>query len=329
MESKLNADKYRFLDIMKFVMAIVVVAIHTRPEISFNSAFIRQNFEVIYSLAVPFFFIASGFLLFRKVEFPLNADGSKRILGYLSRICRLYLLWTLIYLPLAIYGFWMEGIPPLKAAAVFLRNILLVGENYMSWPLWYLLAVIVAVGIIYSLLKLKVSKNGVLIIGVLMALVGVGLDYCHEHSLMSPMTDIYFSLFLNTRNGIFVGFLYVALGMFCSTLQRVPTKVVVLFFLIGCVAEFMALPLANAFIVLAMFVATISLQIRTSTDTNKLRLMSSVIYFCHMIYVAFFVLLCDIASGCLLFTIVVFASILTGLLFTSITESRFVKQFFA
>ena len=54
--------EYKGLDIMKFVMAIVVVAIHTRPEMSCDSVFVRQIFETIYSLAVPFFFMASGFL---------------------------------------------------------------------------------------------------------------------------------------------------------------------------------------------------------------------------------------------------------------------------
>ena len=86
----------------------------------------------------------------------------------------------------------------------------------MSWPLWYLLALIVAVGIIYALLKLKLSKNWIVAISVLMAIIGVGLDYCKENAILQPITDLYFSVFLKTRNGFFVGVFYVALGMFLS-----------------------------------------------------------------------------------------------------------------
>jgi len=40
-------QEYKMLDVMKFVMAIVVVAIHTRPELSFKSTFIRELFEAL------------------------------------------------------------------------------------------------------------------------------------------------------------------------------------------------------------------------------------------------------------------------------------------
>ena len=141
--------EYKGIDIMKFVMAIVVVAVHTRPEMSFRSSVLKQIFDGMYYIAVPYFFMASGFLLFRKISLPLTKEGEQRIQSYLARMCRLYLVWTVIYLPLTVYGFYIDGVPPLKAVAVFVRNLLLVGENYMSWPLWYLLALIIAVAIIY------------------------------------------------------------------------------------------------------------------------------------------------------------------------------------
>lgn len=214
-------QQYNMLDVMKFVMAIIVVAIHTRPERSFNSPFLIGIFELIYSIAVPFFFMTSGFLLFRKITLPLDAKGEMRIKSYITRICKLYLIWTLIYLPLSIYGFILDGMPILKTIAVFFRNILLIGENYMSWPLWYLLALIVAVGIIYLLLKIRVSVYGIVAISVLMALVGFSIDYCKENAIMQPVTDLYFSVFQKTRNGFFVGMLYVALGLLCSRIEKI------------------------------------------------------------------------------------------------------------
>ena len=192
MKLELLYEEYRVLDVMKFVMAIVVVAIHTRPELSFSSLFIRNFFETVYSIAVPFFFMASGFLLFRKISLPLTAEGELRIKSYLKRMCKLYGLWTIVYLPLTIYGFYLSGISPLKAFVLFLRNIFLVGENYMSWPLWYLLALIVAVSIVYVLLKLNVPRGWIVSISIGMALIGIGLDYCKENSIVDWITDIYF-----------------------------------------------------------------------------------------------------------------------------------------
>lgn len=46
--------EYKVLDIMKFAMAIVVVAIHTRPELSFSSPVVVGLFEALYTIAVPF-----------------------------------------------------------------------------------------------------------------------------------------------------------------------------------------------------------------------------------------------------------------------------------
>ena len=65
----------------------------------------------------------------------------------------------------------------------------------MSWPLWYLLALIVGVGIIYGLLRLRVSINWIVIIGILMAIIGVALDYCKENSIMQTIADLYFTYF--------------------------------------------------------------------------------------------------------------------------------------
>lgn len=320
-------QEYKMLDVMKFVMAIVVVAIHTRPELSFKSTFIRELFEALYSIAVPFFFMASGFLLFRKIELPLNKDGEVRIKSYLKRMCKLYLVWTIIYLPLTIYGFYLDGIPVLKAIVVFLRNVLLVGENFMSWPLWYLLALIVAVGIIYALLKVKVPVKWIVIFSVIMAIIGVALDYCKETSLLNPITEIYFSIFLKTRNGFFVGFLFVALGMLCSCLEKISPVIIPIFLMLGILGIIYNIPLSNTFVVLSIFIVAISLRSENvkSRYASNLRMMSSIIYFIHMFIFASLVVFLGVDSNMLQFVIVVMFSILCSLLIIMRRDSRLFK----
>ncbi len=312
---------------MKFVMAIVVVAIYTRPEWSFNSSLVKEIFESIYSIAVPFFFMASGFLLFRKISLPLDKEGEKRIKTYIKRIFKLYLIWTLIYLPLSIYGFYLDGMPILKSIAVFFRNILLIGENYMSWPLWYLLALIVAVGIIYILLKIRVPENWIVVISLIMAIMGLGLDYCKENSILQPITDMDFSVFQKTRNGFFVGYLYVALGLLCSRIKEVPLIGVISLFVVGIIGIILKLPLANAFIVLSLFFYSASTQCCNLTigTSKELRVMSSIIYFTHMLIMAILVLLVGLMRGILLFFIV---TLMISRLFMRHSDSKIFQLFF-
>lgn len=316
---------------MKFVMAIIVVAVHTRPELSFKSTFIRELFEALYSIAVPFFFMASGFLLFRKIELPLNKDGEVRIKSYLKRMCKLYLVWTIIYLPLTIYGFYLDGIPVLKAIVVFLRNVLLVGENFMSWPLWYLLALIVAVGIIYALLKVKVPVKWIVIFSIIMAIIGVALDYCKETSLLNPITEIYFSIFLKTRNGFFVGFLFVALGMLCSCLENIFPVIIPILLMMGVLGIIYNIPLSNTFVVLSIFIVAISLRSENikSRYSSNLRMMSSIIYFIHMIFMALLVILLRFSKGLPLFIFVLLLSVAMGCILMHYRNSRMFKQCFS
>ena len=315
---------------MKFVMAIVVVAIHTRPEWSFNSSLVKEIFESIYSIAVPFFFMASGFLLFRKISLPLDKEGEKRIKTYIKRIVKLYLIWTLIYLPLSIYGFYLDGMPILKSIAVFFRNILLIGENYMSWPLWYLLALIVAVGIIYILLKIRVPENWIVVISVIMAIIGLGLDYCKENSILQPVTDMYFSVFQKTRNGFFVGFLYVALGLLCSRFESMPLMWIIITFILGLVGVFCKIPLLNILLVFSLFVITISLEISfvRFQQFSYLRVLSSIFFLIHMYFVTYLIHFTDINNGLLMFFMVVLFSTTLGICLMRCKTSRLFKVLF-
>lgn len=83
---------------MKFIMAIVVVAIHTEP---FHSS--QHNMQIAFNtfsgLAVPFFFISSGFLLGRRMQGDSDILPAKK---QLIKIIKLYVKWSVIYLPLAI-----------------------------------------------------------------------------------------------------------------------------------------------------------------------------------------------------------------------------------
>lgn len=99
-----KAMEYNCIDLLKLIMAFFVIAIHSGLS-NITSGICKDILNDIFALAVPYFFITSGFLLFRKTD--INNWGSndkKRLLRYLVKILKLYGAWTLIYLPLTIYG---------------------------------------------------------------------------------------------------------------------------------------------------------------------------------------------------------------------------------
>ena len=62
--------QYNAVDLLKFIMALLVVMIHVQP--NELSEPLNDIFKVITSIAVPVFFIISSMLIFRK----LNGGGT-------------------------------------------------------------------------------------------------------------------------------------------------------------------------------------------------------------------------------------------------------------
>lgn len=179
-------------DLLKFFLSLVVVWIHTGT----------SDLYGLVNVAVPIFFVLSGFFLFGKIG--RGKHDSATVQNWLFKTLQLYLLWTLIYLPFAVIGFRMEATPLLKASAIWLQNVAFVGENYLSWPLWYLLGLLQAGLIIWTCEKLHLPQWGYLLLAALLYV----LPY------LIPLNQIswYTFIFKSTRNGLFIGFPYMVLG---------------------------------------------------------------------------------------------------------------------
>lgn len=71
---KINARGIPSVDLVKFIMAIFVVAIHTHPYTCIENANLSFFIQKLISLSVPFFFVASGFFLWRKMDDAIYTD---------------------------------------------------------------------------------------------------------------------------------------------------------------------------------------------------------------------------------------------------------------
>ena len=116
------------VDVFKFMMAFAVITIHIQPLFKFNyPGFINW----IISLAVPFFFIASGFLTARRLTVLDSIhDRIKYLRSRSLRFGKMLVIWLLIYLPLSMAYFNYSDIYILsKDIARYVINVILTGES--------------------------------------------------------------------------------------------------------------------------------------------------------------------------------------------------------
>lgn len=317
------------VDYIKLLMSFMVVAIHTRPFEEFNNTTLDCLFDSVVNVAVPYFFIASGFFLFRSVTNPLTGEGKNRCRKYIKKIIRLYCVWTILYLPLSIYGFYAGNLPFGTSILLFLRNFLFVGENYYSWPLWYLLGLIVAVGIIYLLLLRRVNVYCVFLIALLAGIAGAMIEYLYGSCSLGSI-DLYYKVFATTRNGFFVGFLCVTLGML-TAYDKIKTHMILLWFMLisGLIGSYYHVWLSPVLSAFALFAIIIRCDFGGVEAAKFFRSMSVIIYFIHMFWVAIIELCFQGKSGSLgLFVLVSCLSVVTSFILLRFRESYFYRLCF-
>ena len=150
-------NTYPNLDLAKIIGALLVVTIHTAPfkDISRLTNFFITN--VIARIAVPLFFAISGFLFFGKLQYENGkikkcAGNISQLIRYVKKTVFLYLAWSLLYILLIKLPFWYQsGWWGMYAIKDCLAATVLVGSHY---HLWYLLALIYAMPILYFVLRL-------------------------------------------------------------------------------------------------------------------------------------------------------------------------------
>ena len=91
MDRSNSAKSNNIIDIIKFVCCLLIIGIHTHPVFR-NNTWDFYSLEYIARIAVPFFFISSGY-------FFAGMDENKRI-SYIKRIALLYLIASVIYIPI-------------------------------------------------------------------------------------------------------------------------------------------------------------------------------------------------------------------------------------
>lgn len=223
--------------------------------------------------AVPTFFVISGFFLGLKLKKERrNISFKEYFKTYVHRYLYLYLFWTLIYLPFSLYHQISIHDNLIVAIITICRNIIINGQNWMSWSLWYLLAIVVS--FIYVWIIRKISDNTwfYAAIGILSGTISYFLYFYTN----LPFIRVYLT-----------GLSFICSGIVATRLYEKPLYISIIILIIGfvisCSTHFLRWILWSMGIVLCC--TKINLQ------SNKLypwlRKMSSKIYLLHLIVLFF------------------------------------------
>ena len=184
------------LDRFRLAAAVLVVCIHTGPLDSLSPTADFFLTRVLARVAVPFFFMVSGYFL---------AKGQWKHTGrFLRKTLLTYLIAVVLYLPLNWYN---GGYTPLE----WVKKLLADGTLY---HLWYFPAVLLGVAVARNLARLP--RGASLAIAAALYLAGLGGDSWYGLvSQLPALEGLYggiFQVFDYTRNGLFFAPLFLLLG---------------------------------------------------------------------------------------------------------------------
>lgn len=191
MYQKENRKSFPGIDLVKFLMAICVVAIHTHPLQGVANERLNILYDLTVQMAVPFFFLSSGYLLAVRFD-PRDMGANIRIVQkQLRKVVKMYLVWCLIYGPFSVYYYVVHrsGISFVHILVSYARCLLCIGGHYNAYQLWYLLSTIYALIFLCWLLRRNWSSGVWLaVIGALCAL-SIGMDVLADYDgpLSAPM----------------------------------------------------------------------------------------------------------------------------------------------
>lgn len=188
------------LDILKVVMAFLVVALHIFPIFKLKGLQGLISYEIaggITRIAVPTFFLISGYFLRNKL------NDKAYLLKYAKRILLLYVIWQILYLP-DLIRFYKLG--------WFSQFDMILKLIYGYWHLWYLLATVLALGLLYLVRNNSVLSKWTLIISLLV--IGYIFQFLIQSNIIKDYLNVklVYSIIGTTRNFLFFAFPMMLIG---------------------------------------------------------------------------------------------------------------------
>lgn len=272
------------LDVGKFIAALLVVILHVHPLASHPDA--NYWLSCLCRIAVPFFFITSSFLFYKR-------GGDIR--EYVFRLLLLYAVWFVIESPLVIHQFFLDSNESLPRKCLLFCRGLFINSTFAAS--WFLTASWQGMLLVWWLSK-KVSKNWLIIIGLVCFLSTLPETMWYGLIAGTPIRPVYwyYVILLCPANSFIVAIPYCIAGKFLAENESPISKKNVLWFLAAAVIlsifeagicketqwmtdSFFGLLLITPCLVWLMANTSVNISPKTS---RCLRSMSTLIYLSHL-----------------------------------------------
>lgn len=179
----MSPSRYYSLDLGKFVAAVLVIMIHTAPLSSFSRLGNAILIQIVCRLAVPFFFLCSGYFLRRKLEKSGTPAIQWSAIGHCIRsLGSVYLVWTAVW----ILCHLLSGADCFYPAAEWVQYI----YPGIYQLLWFMPALLIGEIVLVLCFRPGRRKNWLLVaaaVFLLQTVAGFGGDYPGAEILRSPL----------------------------------------------------------------------------------------------------------------------------------------------
>ena len=286
------------IDLFKLIAAILIVILHC---IGNFFGEIGNAFKInICSIAVPFFFITSGYFYGKGLN--KNKDSKRKyFIKYEKNLIKMYIVWSFIGIPFMIKTYL--NIYGKNYGYIFLlmiRNVFFTGTFGIYW---YILAMIGGSILIYyfsskNKLKLMYLLSFIFFIfGVLY----IGFQSLAEYNIIfSYLFKLTWVVFASERNFLMVGWFYMSIGYYLATHEiNIKLSWSIVLFILFTLLKFgesylnsidilkgNTLSIVHAFQAVAYFLIAINLKLNSMKWISKtMRELSSTIYFTHFLFI--------------------------------------------
>lgn len=308
-----QSDGKRF-DVLKIVLAIFIVAIHTAP--------LSIPVLPLFRLAVPAFFILSSYFFFSKqTRFLSEEEKTYALKRFINRYLKLYFFWFLLLLPVTvIVRKWYVN--PGFDTVLSIFQCFLFGSTFRAS--WFLMAALIAIVFIWYFSK-WINDKWLILLGIVFylfcCLTSNYYSLLENSDMMIDAYEKYKSIMFAPYNSFPVAFLFVMCGKILAERSiSIPQHFLLIILIVSLIllcGEYCLIKKCNLFIAddSYLFLVPSSLfafmfigQSRWTfeTDSKEMRKASTIIYCCHASYASianFFLEQCDIESQYLYYVI--------------------------
>ena len=289
------------VDIFRVICAFLVIIGHTRPFIQLNSNLDFFFTNVLLRIAVPFFFIVSGYFFYSNMK--INNNYYK---GYIKKIIISYVPWQVIYIVLDL----IRNRNYINTRYIYesIKYSIFGGtESY----LWFFSALIFSTLFITFFIKKNRFKELIIIsiFLLILGLLGNSYYFIARGTSFQYLIDLYNHIFSCTRNGVAMAVPYMIMGILL--LGNIFNSKIYYFY----ISQFLFAPI--------IFLMVDNINIKLKLNSKFLRNFSLNLYYCHVIIIMLFRCLKITYSSSIIKTIIIIiTSIIISILLSVKVEKK-------